>query len=70
MTTTPATDLTTTPITSPCDVLLTDATEAECRRVMARRKQLKRTPGTHGEQAAMLGEIDGLLDRWLELRER
>lgn len=54
------------PIVGPCDVLLTAATEAECRRVMAERVALKRMPGTHGEQAEMLADIDVLLDRYVE----
>lgn len=52
---------------APTDLLLSEAVEAEARRVMATRAGLKRTPGTHAEQADLLAECDCLIDRWLEV---
>jgi hypothetical protein len=52
---------------APTDVLLSDAIEAEARRVMAQRAGLKTQPGTHGRQADLLVDVDYLLDRWLEV---
>lgn len=49
------------------ELLLSEAIEAEARRVMADRAKLKRVPGTHDEQADMVLEVDDLLDRWLEV---
>lgn len=55
------------PVTSPCQVLLRDAIEAEARRVMARKARLKQIPGTHADQDDCVAEVDCLLDRWLEV---
>jgi hypothetical protein len=54
--------------TLPTDALVLDATEAEARRVMARRCRLKQIPSTHGEQAELAAEVDALLDQWLALQ--
>lgn len=54
-------------ITSPCDVLLSDAIEAQVREVMATRAALKRVPGTHAERDDLTLEVDCLLDRWHEV---
>lgn len=48
------------------DLTVAEVAEAECRRVMAERFALKRRPGTHGDQAVMVGAVDALLDAWLE----
>lgn len=52
--------------TSPDDTVA-DRLEAVARSTMAARCRLKQQPGTRGEQAALVVEIDAVLDRWLEL---
>lgn len=44
-----------------------EATEAETRVLMAQRAALPVTWQTRAERAELLGEIDGLLEVWLEL---
>lgn len=41
-----------------------EALEAATRTVMAMRAGLKHTPGTHGKQAELLAECDGLLEEY------
>lgn len=50
--------------TLPTDTLVVEATEAEVRRVMAKRDALRKVPATHKQRAEMLAWIDDLLSRY------
>jgi hypothetical protein len=52
---------------SPDEAPLADRLEAVARSIMAARVRLKQQPGTHGEQADLVVELDCVLDRYLEV---
>ena len=50
--------------TLPTDALVAEVAEAECRRVMARRAQLKDTWQHRKDRREMLAEADDLLEKY------
>ena len=48
----------------PIETLVAEATEAECRRVMAQRAAIKLRYDTRAKRAELLAEVGMLLDEW------